>query len=382
MATSFEQPGFLFTVAMFILMIGPLVFVHEMGHYLVGRLFGTKVESFSIGFGQQVAGWTDRRGTVWRLSLLPLGGYVKFAGDANAAGAGSDGLDDIPDAERHHYFAFKPLWQRALIVLAGPVINFLFAILIFAGFFFTMGQPVMPPVVDQVLENSAAQEAGLRPGDEIVEVDGLRVEQFEDLSQQVVINPGKPMRISLLRNGEPLTTIVTPKIIETTDRFGNRGRVGQLGVVSSGGFERHEVGFFRSLVLGTEQTGKAVRQMIAVLKQLILGERSIKELGGPLKIGQLSGQVGSEGAPSFIWFMAFISINLGFINLLPIPMLDGGHLALYAAEAVRGGKPVPEKAQQWAFMGGFALVASFMLVVTFNDLASFGLWGHVRGLFG
>ncbi|MGB3722748.1 MAG: RIP metalloprotease RseP [Pacificimonas sp.] len=382
MPANFEQPGVLFTIAMFILMIGPLVFVHEMGHYLVGRLFGTKVESFSIGFGRQLAGWTDRRGTVWRLSLLPLGGYVKFAGDANAAGAGSDGLDEIPAGERHRYFAFKPLWQRALIVLAGPAINFLFAVIIFAGFLFMMGNPTMPTLVGQVQEGSAAAEAGILPGDTIVALDGDRIDEWSELTQRVVINPGNAMTVEVLREGAPVTLSVTPKVIETIDRFGNRGRIGQMGVTSGGQYEVEDVGLFESVGLGVEQTGAAVSQMVSIFRQLIFGERSIKELGGPLKIGQLSGQVGSEGAPSFIWFMAFISINLGFINLLPIPMLDGGHLALYAAEALRGGRPVPEKAQQWAFMGGFALVASFMLVVTVNDLASFGLWGHVRGLFG
>ncbi|MBV7256579.1 RIP metalloprotease RseP [Pacificimonas sp. WHA3] len=382
MPTTFEQPSFLFTVLMFILMIGPLVFVHEMGHYLVGRLFRTKVDSFSIGFGPQIAGWRDRRGTVWRLSALPLGGYVKFAGDANAAGAGSEGLSDIPLAERGDYFAFKPLWQRALIVLAGPAINFLFAILIFAGFAFTMGQITMPPIVGQVQEGSAADAAGFEVGDRITSIDGREINEWPILVQEVRMNPGVPMTVSLVRDGMPREVTLTPKIIEMEDRFGNRGRIGQLGVANADAPEVRQVGLIESVGIGISETARTVRSMVDLLSQLIRGQRSIEELGGPLKIGQMSGQVGTLGAAAFVSFMALISINLGFINLLPIPMLDGGHLALYAAEAARGGKPLPERAQQWAFMGGFALVISFMLVVTFNDLASFGVWRHALELLG
>ncbi len=382
MQTGFEQPGFLFTIIMFVLMIGPLVFVHEMGHYLMGRLFGTKVDSFSIGFGKQVAGWTDRRGTVWALGWLPLGGYVKFAGDANAAGAGSEGLDHIPATERDQYFAFKPLWQRALIVLAGPMINFLFAILIFAGFAFTMGHSTVPPVVGGVVEESAAAEAGLLPDDRIVEIDGRSISEWETLVQEVRMNPGVPMDLVVQRVGRPVDVVLTPKVVEMVDRFGNRGKVGQLGVYSATTPEVREVGLFESVQIGTMQTVRTVRSMFDLIGHLIMGERSVTELGGPLKIGQMSGQIGSLGPEAFISFMALISINLGFINLLPIPMLDGGHLALYAAEGIRGGKPLPERAQQWAFMGGFALVVSFMVVVTFNDLASFGLWRHALSLIG
>ncbi|MEM8826327.1 MAG: RIP metalloprotease RseP [Pseudomonadota bacterium] len=365
---------------MFILMIGPLVFVHEMGHYLMGRLFGTKAESFSIGFGRQIAGWTDRRGTVWRLSALPLGGYVKFAGDANTAGAGSEGLDEIPVAQRHRYFAFKPIWQRALIVAAGPVINFLFAIVIFAGFFFVEGQPVLPPVVGEVLEDSAAADVGLEVGDRIVLLDGDAVDDFSVVQQTIVQNPGTPVELGLIRDGTQRVVTLTPRVVETEDPFGNVARLGRLGVLAAGQPEVRPVGALESVALGVRQTWRTIGSITDVLGQLLTGRRSVEDLSGPLKIGQLSGQVGTLGPPAFIWLMAFISINLGFINLLPIPMLDGGHLALFAAEAARGGRPLPERFQEIAFMAGFVLVISFMLLVTFNDLASFGLWGHVRAM--
>ena len=376
-----ESPGFMFTVAMFVLMIGPLVAVHEFGHYLMGRLFGTKVDSFSIGFGKRIASWTDKRGTVWQVAALPLGGYVKFAGDANAAGAGSEGLDDVPEAERRHYFAFKPIWQRALIVAAGPLINFIFAILIFAGFYMTYGERVIPPVIAEVQAESAAEDAGLRPGDRLLEWNGRELSSWAELTGEVRLNPGVPAELTLERDGRTLTQSVTPKVQEMADPFGNSGQMGLLGVLPEQEVVTRSVGPFTAVWLGVEETGRTVRSMVDLLGYLLTGQRSVKDLGGPLKIGKISGEVATLGPPAFIGFMALISINLGFINLLPIPMLDGGHLALYAAEAIRG-RPLPEQAQQWAFMAGFALVVTFMFVVTVNDLASFGVWQQAARLFG
>ena len=228
-----EQPGILFTVAMFFLMIGPLVAIHELGHYLAGRLFGTKIESFSIGFGRQVADWTDKRGTRWQLSWLPLGGYVKFAGDANAAGAGSEGLESIPERDRHRYFAFKPLWQRSLIVLAGPAINLVLAVLIYAAFNLAYGHAVRPPVVAEVVPESAAAAAELQPGDRILSIDGRGIDEWQELVAEVTMNPGLPMELRVERGGIQRTVELTPNVVEVEDRFGNKGRVGRLGVIST-----------------------------------------------------------------------------------------------------------------------------------------------------
>lgn len=374
------QPSLLYTLGMFAVVIGVLVFIHEMGHYLAGRMFGVKAESFSIGFGRELFGWTDKRGTRWKLSLLPLGGYVKFVGDMNVSSQPSPEMESIPAAERRYIFAFKPLWQRAIIVAAGPITNFLFAIAVFAAFIGIYGHLYTPPVVSSVQPGSAAAEAGLRPGDRIVELDGRGIDRFEDLIQVVSIHAGMPMDATIERGGRQFDLTVTPKVDVMEDRFGNRFERGLLGVrgVRPVIEQRQGLEIVRYAV---DDTLLLTRSIVDTLVQVITGRRSVKELGGPLKIAQFSGQQATMGLPTFIHFMALISINLGFINLLPVPMLDGGHLFLYAIEAVRR-RPLHPKVQEWAFMSGFALLVSLMLFLTFNDLASFGVFEHLAGLLG
>jgi regulator of sigma E protease len=300
--------------------------------------------------------------------------------DEASAGASPE-LRGVPEADRGQYFAFKPLWQRSIIVLAGPLINLLLAVVIFAGFNLAYGERTTPPVVAAVMEGSAAEAADFQPGDRILSVDGQDIDAWQDLVAEVTMNPGLPMQVTLLRDGSEREVTLTPAVIEVADRFGNKGRIGRLGVQSTPDFDVRSVGPIEAVGLGFEQTWNTIRSMVKLLGHLITGYRTIDELGGPLKIGKISGEVATLGVPAFISLMALISINLGFINLLPIPMLDGGHLALYAAEAVRG-RPLPERAQQWAFMAGFALVVSFMVVVTVNDLASFGVFERGAQLFG
>jgi regulator of sigma E protease len=374
------QPGLLYTVAMFAVVIGILVFVHEMGHYLAGRLFRVKAESFSIGFGREIFGWTDKRGTRWKLSALPLGGYVKFVGDMNATSQPSAATMALPASERDGLFAFKPLWQRAIIVAAGPLINFAFAILIFAAFFVTYGHSYTPPVVANVVADSPAARAGLLPGDVIVSLDGKGVERFEDIVQIVAINPGHPIEARIERAGRSLAVSITPAVLNEVDRFGNRYTRGQLGV-ASGGRVVAERGPLSALAHATDETLMLTRAMADTLVQVVTGRRSVDELGGPLKIAQFSGQQASMGWANLVQFMALISINLGFINLLPVPMLDGGHLMLYAVEAFRR-RPLNPKVLEWAFMSGFALLISLMLFLTWNDLSSFGVWERLTGLLG
>lgn len=380
MDMALAQPGFLYTIGIFAVVIGVLVFIHEMGHYLAGRMFGVKADSFSIGFGRELFGWTDRRGTRWKISALPLGGYVKFAGDMNASSQPSPELQAIPLSERHQIFAFKPLWQRAIIVAAGPVTNFLFAIAIFAAFIGIYGHMFTPPVVAGVEPDSAAAEAGIRPGDRFIELGGRDIDRFEDLVQVTSIHARMPIRAHILRDGREIELTLTPRVDLMTDRFGNSYERGLLGV--RGGRpvveQRHGLAIVRYAV---EDTILLTRTMAETLVQVVTGRRSVKELGGPLKIAQFSGQQASMGWPSLIQFMALISINLGFINLLPVPMLDGGHLFLYAIEGVRR-RPLAPKVQEWAFMSGFALLISLMLFLTWNDLASFGVWEHLAGLLG
>lgn len=368
-----ENPGLLLTVIAFLLVLGPLVFVHEMGHYLVGRWFGVKADSFSIGFGKELFGWTDKRGTRWKVAMLPLGGYVQFAGDMDPASRPNPDWDKLPESERNGTFQSKTLWQRALIVFAGPAINFLFAGLILAGFALAYGKSETPAVIDQLLPDSPAVEAGLEPGDRIVAADGEPIEWFDELGRQVAHRPGERIDLTVERDGRPLDISMVIGTEIQRDRFGNEYRIGRLGVMSAEPVMR-EVGLLEAPVVAAQRTGDIVSLMVSTLAQVVTGRRSVKELGGPLKIAQISGEQFIAGLDKFVFFIALISINLGFINLLPIPMLDGGHLLFYAIEAVRR-KPADPVVQEWAFRSGLALVLALMLFVTFNDLASFGLLG-------
>ena len=369
----FDSPGPLMYVLGFVLLLGPLVTIHELGHYLVGRWFGVRADSFSIGFGRELAGWTDKRGTRWKLSLLPLGGYVQFAGDMNPASQPDAEWLKLPPAEREACFPAKPLWQRALIVLAGPLANFLFAIAVLAAFLLAYGQIVAPPTVGLVEPQSVAARAGLASGDHIQAVNGTGVDEFGDIARLVAPHPGAPLTIELVRDGERRTVALTAARKVERDRFGNEFSRGYLGIGPAEA-ELRRVGPLRAVGLAVVQTRDMVGLMITGIGQIITGRRSVDELGGPLKIAKFSGEQLSLGWRAFVAFTAFISINLGFINLLPIPVLDGGHLAFYAAEAIRR-RPASPRSQEWAFRTGMAFVLALMLLVTLNDLASLKLFG-------
>jgi len=375
-----NSPNFLFTILAFLLVIGPLIFVHELGHYFVGRWFGVKAEAFSIGFGREIFGWTDKRGTRWKVGWLPLGGYVRFKGDMNPASTPSEEWLALPPEERAETFQAKRLWKRFLIVLAGPLTNFLVAILVYIALFASYGQPRTPPVIAQVEQGSAAEAAGLRIGDRIHSIDGQVIERFEDIASYVSIRPGQAMEFEYQRQGEMLSMTVVPRALQLQDRFGNEARIGRLGI-GPGGVEVVRLPPHQVVGAALSQTGNTVKMMIVTLGQVITGTRSIKEMGGPLKIAQYSGQQATLGWLDFVLFMSLISINLGFINLLPIPLLDGGHLLFYAIEGVRR-KPLKPEAQEWAFRTGLAVLLALMIFVTLNDLASFGLFSKLGGLIG
>ena len=374
------SPGFLFSVIAFLLVIGPLIFIHEYGHYYAGRVFGVKAETFSIGFGREIFGWTDKRGTRWKVGWLPLGGYVKFAGDMNPASTPSDEWLALPPAERAQTFQAAALWKRFIIVAAGPAVNFLFAILVYIALFASYGQPRTPPVAAQIMPNSAAAQAGFQAGDRVLSIDGQRIERFEDMITYIAIRPEQPMRFELDRAGTPVTLTVTPRAEMQRDRFGNEARIGRIGL-RPGGMEVVDLPAHEVVGAAFVQTGLVVRTMVVTLGQVISGQRSLEEMGGPLKIAQYSGQQASLGWLDFVQFMVLISINLGFINLLPIPLLDGGHLLFYAIEGVRR-KPLRPAAQEWAFRTGLAVLLALMIFVTFNDLASFGVFTRLGGLIG
>ncbi|WP_369678915.1 RIP metalloprotease RseP [Novosphingobium sp. B 225] len=367
------SPSILMTIGAFLLVLGPLVLLHELGHYLVARWFGVRSDVFAIGFGKEVAGWTDKRGTRWKLGMLPLGGYVQFSGDANGASVPDPALADASAEQLKGTFQGAPMWQRALIVLAGPLTNLLAAVAVFAVFNMSYGVPTSAPVVDQFAPNSAAQAAGMQVGDRIVAIDGDRIEAFEDVVSHVILYPGHRLSIMVERAGRQVPIAVTIPVVTSTDRFGNKIERGQIGVSARLSFE--PVGPVRAVVQGWDQSIGVMKFMVAGLRQIIVGERSVRELGGPIKIAKYSGESLAMGWPAFVSFAALISINLAFINLLPIPGLDGGHLAIYAAETIRR-KPLDARSQEWAFRTGLALVLALMLFVTLNDIASLPIFGR------
>lgn len=375
-----QNPGFLLTVLAFVAVIGPLVFVHELGHYLVGRWCGVKAEAFSIGFGPEIAAWVDKRGTRWRLGALPLGGYVRFKGDMNAASQADPAWLQMSAKDRAESFPAKPLWQRAAIVAAGPAINFLFAILILGTFAFVHGESRTPAVAGQVQPGSAAAAAGIVPGDRIVALNGREMSTFDDIRLYAQIRPGEPVAIIVERDGQRIERQGRIGSVQENDGFGNSVKIGRLGI-APGDPVIEAVSLWRAPVVAIERTGQIIRTMVETLGQILGGGRSVKELGGPLKIAEVSGQAATLGVESFIFFMALISINLGFINLLPIPMLDGGHLLFYGLEAVQR-RPVSARVQEWAYRSGLAVLLAMMMLVTFNDLTSFGIWERLSGLIG
>ena len=374
-----SQPPLWFVIVAFICAIGPLVFFHELGHYWVARLLGVGAEQFSIGFGREVTGWTDKRGTRWKVGWLPLGGYVRFIGDANPASQ-PDPDAAVPADLRSEAFHLRPWWQRFLIVLAGPLANFLLAIAIFAAFFAIFGMPRTPALVSEVQSGSVAASAGLRPGDRIEAIAGQQIETFEDLKRIVSIRPGEAVTIRFERDNRQHMVGATLGVQEISDEFGQKYKIGLLGVL---GGERtlEELPAAQILPEATKATFNITRSIVDVLGQIIVGDRSAKEIGGPLRMAQVAGQRASLGWTDFIYLLAVFSINLGFINLLPVPMLDGGHLVFYAAEGIRG-RPVSEQAQDWAFRGGLALLLALLFFATVNDLASFGLFERLGRLIG
>ena len=364
----FESPPFWMYFVGFLLVLGPLVTLHELGHYLVGRWFGVGAEAFSVGFGKEIAGWTDKRGTRWKLSAIPLGGYVQFKGDMNPASQ--------PDPDQpieHGSFQAASLWKRALIVFAGPAMNILITLVIFATFNFAYGKVEADNSIARFSENSPAQSAGLEVGDEIIAIDGEAIESFRDIGSRVLMFPGEQIEITIERDGSSQTVPVMIGEVVETDRFGNESRIGRIGIYSGEPIVS-AVGPVEAVTLAGAQSWGLVEMMVTGIKQILIGDRSIKELGGPIKIAKYSGEQLSLGPEAFVSFAALISLNLAFINLLPIPALDGGHLAFYAAEAVRR-KPVGPRGQEWAYRMGISLVLVLMVVVTVNDLVSLPIFG-------
>ena len=357
------------TILSFVVVLGVLVFIHEMGHYLAARWRGIHVEAFSIGFGRALLSWTDKVGTEWRLCWLPLGGYVKLHGQERP--------QDVPEEVRAAWIAGKTFHEktvlsRAIVVAAGPVANFVLAAVLFSVMFGIQGEPG-DPVVQSVIAGSAAEHAGLQAGDRLTSIDNRKISDFEDIVRIVSSSPGKPLHVTIQRNDASQSLDVTPAAQDD----GGGGKLGVLGIAGA----LRPVGPAGAVVDGIQHTWDVAVQTLAGVWQIITGQRGTAGLGGPLKIAQLSGQVAQHGIGSLVSFIALLSVNLGLINLFPIPILDGGHLVFYAVEAVRG-RPLPPRALDYGFRAGLALIACIFLFVTWNDLTSFGLFRWVAGLIG
>jgi regulator of sigma E protease len=359
------------TIIPFLFVLTVVVFVHEMGHYLVGRWCGIGVKAFSIGFGPELIGFNDRHGTRWRISAIPLGGYVKFVGDMNATSTPDAGeIESLSDDEKKIAFHTQPVWKRALTVFAGPAFNFLLTIAVFAVIFAIYGKFVSEPVVAEVRPNSPAAAAGFLPGDRFVSVDGAPVESFADVQRLVSGRTGDPIVFVLSRNGGEITVTATPEIMEQTDALGNVVKVGVIGVVNTAESGQPRLIAFTpagALVEAVQETGHIVVRTGQFLKRFAVGREDKCQLGGPIKIAKISGQAAKLGFEWLVQLVAMLSVGIGILNLLPIPPLDGGHLVFYALEAVKG-RPVSERAMEAVYRAGLLLVLAFMAFVFWNDL--------------
>ncbi len=355
----------------FLFVLTVVVFFHELGHFLIARWTGVKVLVFSIGFGPEILGFNDRYGTRWKISAIPLGGYVKFFGDENAASVpDQSAIADMTDAEKKVSFVHKPVGARAAVVAAGPIANFILAILIFAGVFMFVGKQTTSARVDAVQPESAAAAAGFKPGDLVVAIDGRQIESFAEMQRIVSISAGETLSVEIERGGVHLTLKAAPTLREIKDNFGNVHRLGVLGISRSmapGDVKTERVNPVQAIGLGFRETWFVVDRTLAYIGGVFSGREAADQLGGPIRIAQVSGQVATAGFTALIHLTAVLSVSIGLLNLFPIPLLDGGHLLFYAIEAARG-RPLSERAQEVGFRIGLAIVVMLMIFATFNDI--------------
>ena len=390
----------------FLFVLTLVVTIHEMGHFYAARAFGIAIERFAIGFGRPWLKWRDRYGTFWQIGWIPLGGYVRFSGDENAASVPDK--DDLEALKKRiievngedavqDYFHFKPLWQRAIVVAAGPMANFLLAIVLYTALLTTFGDEVRPPLVTSVIAGSAAEKAGFKPGDVILQANGKNINTFDDLQRYVAVRGDVDITFDVERNGAPITLMARPETVEQTDRIAGAQKVGRLGLGSDPGREqirRVRYNLIEAVPVSVARTWDVLETTVYYLSRLVRGQVSAEQLGGPIRIAQASGavaQAGGEGAPNLGWWLlgalvgllslsAVLSISIGFMNLLPIPVLDGGHLLFYAFEAVAR-RPLDARVQAAGYRVGLALLMAFMLFATWNDLQRLSVFKFIGGLF-
>ncbi len=356
----------------FLFILTIIVFIHELGHFLAARFFGVQVEEFSVGFGKELFGYTDKKGTRWKFSLVPLGGYVKMLGDADPSGMTQSEPVSEDAFFEEHAFVRKSLWARSIIVFAGPLANFVLTFLIFLFFILFLGERVSLPRIDDIVPNSAAQKAGFQIGDVIKTLNEQPVESFKDISKVTIISAGKKLYFTVKREGDILPIVATPEIVEKKDENGNILRIGRLGIISkptTQDYTHKQYGFFGASSKALSETYYMMKQTVHFASEMIVGRQDTSQLGGPVRIAQISGEVAQYGLLPLLQLVAMLSISIGIINLLPLPILDGGHLLFYIIEAIRG-KPLSSKVQQSFMTVGMSLLLILMVFVTFNDIVS------------
>ncbi len=364
--------GGLIYIVPFLFVLTIIVFFHELGHFLVGRWCGIKALVFSVGFGPELIGFNDRRGTRWKLAAVPLGGYVKFLGDENAASVPDRAaVDAMSDAERSGAFPAKSVGRRAATVAAGPIANFILAIVIFAGVAYVEGRVVGDPVVAEVRDGSPAAAAGFKPGDKVLSADGETIRYFSDLQRYVSSRADTPIRMTVERSGSPVELTVTPRSEVQTDGFGNEFKVPVVGLVANNdgsSFRVESLSPVEAVAYGVSQTWFVTTRTVDFMGEVITGRQNADQIGGPIRIAQVSSQVSTIGLGALLNLAALLSVSIGLLNLLPIPMLDGGHLLFYAFEAIRG-RPLSEQVQEVGFRIGLALVMLLMVFAFWNDIS-------------
>jgi regulator of sigma E protease len=363
--------GFVGYIVPFLFVLTIVVFFHELGHFLVARWCGVRVLMFSIGFGPEIVGFNDRHGTRWKISAVPLGGYVKFFGDDNAASVPDpESLAAMTESQRQESFFHQPVPARAAIVAAGPIANFVLAVVIFAGVFMLYGKQTTSARVDTIQPESAAAAAGFKPGDLVLSIDGRKIETFADMQRIVSISAGDALAIDVERDGKVVALKATPALKEIKDSFGNTHRQGVLGISRSmapDDLKLQPVGPIDAVVMGAQETWFVVDRTLAYIGGVVVGREAADQLGGPIRIAQVSGQVATAGIVALIHLAAVLSVSIGLLNLFPIPLLDGGHLMFYAVEGIRG-RPLSDRAQEVGFRIGLAIVLMLMIFATFNDI--------------
>jgi len=390
----------------FLLVIGVVITVHELGHFLAAKALGTKIDRFAIGFGRSIAAWTDKSGVEWRLGWLPIGGYVRFAGDDNAASIPDANdlaemkrklIDQGRGAEIPRYFHFKPIWQRAIIVAAGPISNFLLAIAVFASLLMAFGEPVSSTRVDSVVAGSPAEQAGFRKGDVVLSVDGRKVDSFQALTEKIILSSDTPLNFVVQRGGAEVPIVATPRRGPILDQLGKTHMLGKLGLGHEnrpGDVTFRRYNFPQAVAGGVERTVTTITRTVVYIGRLIGGREKADQLAGPLGMAQLSGDLAKRAAAdspdvgtfvingllTMFQLIGVISVGIGFMNLLPVPVLDGGHLLFYAYEAVAR-RPLAAKVQATGYRVGLALVLSLMLFATWNDLQRLRVFNLFGGLF-